>query len=65
MILGDCKKNKWCCFCVHWYDPANLALKPRVNRNLFDVDNSKRNKCVLRNIITPALSTCPKFKPKM
>ncbi len=64
-MLGDCTKNKWCCFCANWYDPANSALKPRTGRNLFDVDNTAMSKCMATNLKTKALFTCPKFKPKL
>ena len=63
-MLGDSTKNKWCCFCVNWYDPANSAIKPRTGRNLFDVDNTAMSKCMATNMKTKALFTCPKFKPK-
>ncbi len=65
MILGDCQKNRWCCFCKNWYDPANKAIKPRVNKNLFDVDKNAKNKCMVKNLMTPALGNCPKFEKKM
>lgn len=29
MFLGNCNKNKWCCFCKHWLDPALTAIKPK------------------------------------
>ena len=62
-MLGNRKKNKWCCFCKSWYDPANTALKPRQG-DLFDVDQKKRYRCMVHSYDTNALSTCPKFSPK-
>ncbi len=63
-MLGDCQKNRWCAFCKHWYDPTNSALKPRVNKNLFDVNEKIRCRCNKKSLITPALSTCPLFERK-
>ena len=42
-MIGNCKKNKWCCFCEHWYDPAcsslekqeRLEAKVRYGKNTF------------------------------
>ena len=64
MILGDCSKNKWCCFCKNWYDPTNSSIKPRICKNLFDVENNRKNKCLLKNLITPAISSCSSFERK-
>ena len=63
-MLGDCKKNRWCVFCKHWYDPANASLKPRPNKNLFDVDEKAKNRCSKKNLFTQALSNCPFFERK-
>jgi len=64
IMLGNSKKNKWCCFCKYWYDPTLSALKPKQGRDLFEVDINKKNKCLERNLVTQALSTCPKFSGK-
>ena len=62
-MLGNCKKNKWCCFCQNWFDPSCSALKPRIG-DLFDVDDKKKARCMLVSYETKALSTCSRFKPK-
>lgn len=64
MVLGDCNKNKWCAFCRNWYDPANQALRPRVSRGMFDVDDKARKKCLVNSFETKALHICPKFVRK-
>lgn len=63
-MLGDCKKNRWCVFCKHWYDPLHSALNPRVNKNMFDVNEKKSCKCMKKNLITPAISNCSSFERK-
>lgn len=63
-MLGNCKRNKWCCFCSNWFDPACSALKPLKARDLFEVDQTVVCKCRQNNLNTKALATCPKFKPK-
>jgi hypothetical protein len=64
MFLGNCQKNKWCCFCRHWYDPTNSALTPRMGKDLFDVDGRAVKKCNLHCLETHALGTCKDFKKK-
>ena len=63
-MIGNCKKNKWCCFCKHWYDPACQSLKKLPGRDLFEIVQSERNRCCKCNLETPAVHTCPKFEPK-
>lgn len=63
-MLGDCKKNRWCVFCKYWYDPTNSALKPRLNKNLFDVDDKIKNRCSKKKLLTQAISNCPFFERK-
>lgn len=63
-MLGNSKRNRWCAFCIHWYDPTNSVLTPKSGRDMFDVDNKKICKCMVTNLKTKALATCPKFTPK-
>ena len=63
--LGNSQRNKWCCFCKHWYDPTNSALKPKTGRDLFDIDPKVKCKCMKINLFTIALHTCSKFEKKM
>ena len=64
-MLGDCKKNKWCCFCKNWFDPSCSALKPRLVKDMFDVDTTKRFRCLKKaGIVTPALYVCKDFERK-
>jgi hypothetical protein len=64
-MLGHSKRNKWCCFCKHWFDPSCSALKPKMAPNMYDVDNTKRLKCNNKNVITPALFVCKDFECKL
>lgn len=63
-MLGNCKRNKWCCFCSHWYDPACLTIKPLTGRDMYEIDQSAERKCSQINLKTKALHVCGKFKPK-
>ena len=64
-VLGNPQRNRWCCFCKHWFDPACSALTPRPGGNLYDVDGEKKCKCECCKLMTKAIHTCPKFEKKM
>lgn len=63
-MIGNCKRNKWCCFCRHWFDPSCSCLDKLPGRDLFTVDQTAVKKCTLSNLNTKALCTCSKFDPK-
>ena len=63
-VLGNCSTNRWCIFCKYWYNPSGCGLTPRVGRNLFDVDNLMKAKCMKTGLNTPAIHNCPKFERK-
>ena len=63
-MLGNSQRNKWCCFCKHWFDPACMALTPKSGRDMYEVDTNKKNKCNKKNLITPAISVCKDFTNK-
>ena len=63
-MIGNCKRNKWCCFCSHWHDPACTAIKPLPGRDMFEVDQTAARKCLKTNLNTKALHICGKFEPK-
>lgn len=64
-VLGCSSRNKWCCFCTHWFNPGEVGLTPRKgSRDLFDVDKDHRCTCREHGYVTPACSTCPKYEKK-
>ena len=64
-VTASSKKNKYCSFCKHWYDPTNSALNPMPGKDLYKIDSSISKKCVKRNLIMPALSICKFYESKM
>lgn len=64
-VTASSKKNKYCAFCKHWYDPTNSAIKPLLGRDMYSIDGGISLKCIKRNLIIPALSTCRSFELKL
>lgn len=64
-VTASSKKNKYCAFCKHWYDPTNSAINPLFGKDLYTIDSNSDKKCVKRNLITPALSICRHYETKM
>jgi hypothetical protein len=64
-VLGNSKKNKYCAFCTHWYDPTNSALTAVPGRDLYQIDNTQQKKCNKHQYQTKALSTCKLFISKL
>lgn len=61
------KSARCCAFCKYWYDPTNSAISPKApNINLWEFDNSIRNKCLQKNIeILASSAPCPKYECKV
>lgn len=64
-VIANSKKNKYCAFCKHWYDPTNSALEIVLGKDLFRIDNSTQKKCIKQNLITKALFICRYYESKM
>lgn len=60
------KKTRQCAFCKYWYDPCNIHIEPKVGAlGIWKYDNSAKSKCLKRNLIVPAFSTCNHYACKV
>ena len=63
-MLGNSDRNRYCCFCKHWFDPSCEAVRPKMGKNLFEIDNTKMKKCLKINLQTKAVYVCKNFEKK-
>ena len=61
-MLGSRQRNKWCCFCKYWFNPAYVGLKMKSGCNMYEIDTTRKCKCLKSDLTTPAISTCRYFE---
>ena len=67
MDLVNIKTNRTvkCAFCRHWYDPTNVAIRPKnPAAGLWEYDSRMKSKCSMKNIETVGGLFCGKFEMK-
>lgn len=66
MTTVNIKASPKCAACKHWYDPSQLAISPKAPRiGLWTVDESMRNKCLIRGIEMKSMASCNQFVNKL
>jgi hypothetical protein len=65
-ISTNIKSQKHCAFCKYWYDPANVAIRPKNPRiGTWEYDRSARAKCLKKNFDFAAMAHCPSYECKI
>ena len=55
-----------CAFCKSWYDPTNSAISPKApNIGIWEYDERRQAKCLVRNAEMSAYHGCAKYACKM
>ena len=54
------------CILQYWYDPTNSAISPKApNIGIWEYDERRQAKCLVRNAEMPAYHGCAKYAGKL
>lgn len=66
MRVINVKRYPVCVTCKNWYDPACSAMKPKAPAiDLWEIDDTCRKMCSIKNFETNGGVTCPKYVSKL